>query len=84
MKAGSRVLAGGVDHLDPRGRVEALADRRDAAVAHEHVEPAVDALAGVEHARAAHEHVGRGCVGLHEAACVASAHAAASPPASTS
>ena len=44
----------------------------------------VDALAGIEHAGAAHEHVRAGTGGLDQPPWLASAHAAASPPASTS
>ena len=73
-----------LDHLGARRRLERLAERRDLAVAHEHVEPRVDALAGIEHARAAHEHVGGAPRRLRQPPWLASAHAAASGPASRS
>ena len=76
--------AGAVDHLDAGRGVERVAERGDLAAAHEDVEARVDALAGIEHAGAAHEHVRAGTGGLDQPPWLASAHAAASPPASTS
>ncbi len=69
----------GLDHLDAGRRGETLAELRDDAVAHEHVEPGVDALAGIEDARAAYEHAGRRAGRLDQPPRFAAAHAAPSP-----
>ena len=84
MKAGSSVQPSPSITSTPAGASSAVAERGDLAAAHEHVEARVDALAGIEHARAAHEHVGARPGGLDQPPWLASAHAAASPPASTS
>ena len=81
---GQQRAAVALDDLGSGGGVERLAELGDLAVAHEHVQPGVDALAGIEDARSAHEHVGARAGRLDEPARFASAHAAASPPASRS